>query len=271
MGGDLDSPILCANRNGKILRLKGAKSGAKSLKTNNCKNITEELPPFVKPPPAANYGADMSPGLSMASQGCWRCLLRYPTSFYPGSRLFSTTPVSLASPIKAKKIGQDSNAPRKGVKSLRIKKKGVQKSGKPPAPGERKAMRKRIVLSNTNALEVKGMQDLSNENMMDEQIRGTVVGLPDSLVNQLRAVEAFRTGQGWGLFRRPGVLMRGDSLEIAKALGDVGNRKKTLRRIYTGERGSGKSIILLQAISVALLKDWVVVTIPEGMLKLFNS
>ncbi|KAI9772328.1 MAG: 37S ribosomal protein S23 mitochondrial [Geoglossum simile] len=200
----------------------------------------------------------------MTSRSCWRCLLRRPPSIYPGSRLFSTTHVFLASPIKAKKTGQDSNAPRKGAKSLRIRKKGVQNSGKPPAPGERKAIRKRIVLSNTNALEVRGMQDLSNENMTDEKVRGTVIGLPGPLVGQLRALEAFRTGQGWGLFRRPGVLIREDSLEIAKALEGSENEKKTLRRIYTGERGSGKSVILLQAISIALLRDWVVITIPEA-------
>ncbi|KAH0534198.1 hypothetical protein FGG08_007209 [Glutinoglossum americanum] len=201
----------------------------------------------------------------MASQSCWRCLLRCPPSIYPGNRLFSTTPAVLAKPLKAKKSDQAFGAPKKGVKSLRIKKKVAGKStGKPPAPGERKAIRKRIVLSNTNALEVKGMQDLSNENMADEEVRGTVVGLPGPLVDRLRAVEAFRTGQGWGLFRRPGVLMRGDSLEIAKALEGVESEKKTLRRIYTGERRSGKSVILLQAISMAFLKDWVVVTIPEG-------
>ncbi|KAI9782478.1 MAG: 37S ribosomal protein S23 mitochondrial [Geoglossum umbratile] len=200
----------------------------------------------------------------MASQSCWRCLFRCPLSVYPGNRLFSTTPAFLASPIKAKKTGQDSNAPRKGVKSLRIRKKSVQKSGKPPASGERKAIRKRIVLSNTSALEVKGMRDLNDENMTDEQVRGTVVGLPGPLVSQLRAAEAFRTGQGWGLFRRPGVLMRGESLEIARALEDVESEKKVLRRIYTGERGSGKSVMLLQAISMALLRDWVVVTIPEA-------
>ncbi|KAH0548571.1 hypothetical protein GP486_007885 [Trichoglossum hirsutum] len=192
-------------------------------------------------------------------------MLRCSPSIHPGSRLFSTTPAFLANPIKAKRPDPNSSGPQKGVKSLKIKKKNTLRSaGRPPAPGERKALRKRIVLSNTNALEVKGMQDLSNDNMADKQIQGTVVGLPGPLVDQLRAAEAFRTGQGWGLFRRPGVLMRENSLEIARDLQDVVSGKKTLRRIYTGERGSGKSVVLLQAIAMAFLKDWVVVTIPEA-------
>ncbi|KAI9715757.1 MAG: hypothetical protein M1812_005755 [Candelaria pacifica] len=162
--------------------------------------------------------------------------------------------------------------PKRGERRLVVKKKTPVVKGKPPNPGERKAMRKRIVLSNTNALEVKGMQDLSEENMVDMKLRGQVLGLPgtletstDSVVDQLRAVEAFKTTQGWGLFRRPGMLVRKESVELGRLLSGIGGdgEKKTVRRVYTGERVNGKSMMLLQAMAMAFMKRWIVIGIPE--------
>jgi small subunit ribosomal protein S29 len=37
-----------------------------------------------------------------------------------------------------------------------------------------------------------------------------------------------------------------------------------VRRVIYGERGSGKSVLALQAKAMALLKGWIVVHIPEG-------
>lgn len=60
---------------------------------------------------------------------------------------FSTTVINSA----------DRNAPpKRGANTLKIKKKApVRDKGRPPSEGERKALRKRIVLSNSNALDVK--------------------------------------------------------------------------------------------------------------------
>ena len=138
--------------------------------------------------------------------------------------------------------------------------------GRPPAPGERKALRKRIVLSNTNALEVHGMQDLSAESMIDMRLRGQVIGIPGLVVDQLRAVEAFKVSQAWGLFRTPGMLMRRETVEYGKMLEDMSSEEvgKTVRRVLVGERGSGKSMLLLQAMSMAFIKKWAVFHIPAG-------
>lgn len=138
--------------------------------------------------------------------------------------------------------------------------------GRPPAVGERKAIRKRIVLSNTNALEVPDMQELGAETMFDMRLRGQVVGIPGHVVDQLRAVEAFKVTQGWSMFRRPGVLMRRESVEMGKLMERLSSEYlgSTERRVLTGERGNGKSMLLLQAMAMAFVKGWVVISIPEG-------
>lgn len=163
-------------------------------------------------------------------------------------------------------------APKKGVKTLNTKKSkkgGGSDTGKRPAQGERKALRKRIVLSNNNALEVTSLQDLSKENILSGQIEGKVMGLPEQVVDALRAVEAFKISQGWSLFRRPAMLMRKETVQFAKLFAQVeeaakGKSQKTIRRILTGQRMSGKSTMLLQALSVGFLRDWFVINLPEG-------
>ena len=136
-----------------------------------------------------------------------------------------------------------------------------------PAVGERKALRKRIVLSNTNALEVNGLQDLSADSFTDNDLRGQVLGIPGPLLDRLRAVEAFKVKQGWALFRRPAMLMRKISLDLGKELEEISEEgsKKSIRRVYVGEKGSGKSAMLLQAMTMAFMKHWIVISIPDGI------
>ena len=222
----------------------------------------------------------------MSLQTCWRCLARassqsYPTrrppqqpwTLYPASTAAFTTSVSLSA-LPPKKKGKSSMIEKniKGAKQNFIKKKKkpqVVDRSKKPAVGERKALRKRIVLSNTNALEVEGLKDISAQSMIDESLRGQVLGIPGLVVDQLRAVEAFKVTQGWPLFRRPAMLMRNDTLEMATEIENIslGIRDKTIRRVFVGERGSGKTVMLLQAMTMAFLKGWVVINIPEGTLR----
>lgn len=132
--------------------------------------------------------------------------------------------------------------------------------------GERKALRKRVVLSNVNALEVRDMQDLTAENMIDMRLRGQVIGIPGPVVDQLRALQAFKVSQGWALFRRPGMLVRRETVEYGRMIEDLSGESagKVVRRVLVGERGSGKSIMVLQAMAMALLKGWIVINIPDG-------
>jgi small subunit ribosomal protein S29 len=146
---------------------------------------------------------------------------------------------------------------------LKIKKKAVVKTGRPPAAGERKALRKRIVLSNGNALEVPGLTDITAD--LEATQIGKVFSLPGPLVDQLRGAEAFKTTQSWALFRRPALLVRAESVGIADRMQAACDAKQTLITLLDGEKGAGKSMMLLQAMVTAFLKGWVVINIPEGI------
>ncbi|TKA59258.1 hypothetical protein B0A49_08919 [Cryomyces minteri] len=152
---------------------------------------------------------------------------------------FSAT-TNLSAAVAKKRPNSHTGPPKRGVKALNIKKTQRIKSGRPPAPGERKALRKRIVLSNTNALEVQGMPDLSDKNVTDASLVCRVVGIPGLVVDSLRAVEAFKPTQGWGLFRRPAALVRKETLQLGRYIREVetAEDKKTIRRVVVGERGT---------------------------------
>ena len=216
----------------------------------------------------------------MSSSICWRCLSkispqplrhaaigsRFPN--YLPTLAFSTT-TSFQFPLPPKKSSGVKVTHRKGEKSLVIKKskKQVENRARRPAPGERRALRKRIVLSNVNALEVQGLQNMNVENMFDRRLEGQVLRLPGPIVDQLRAVEAFKPTQSWGLFQSPGTLMRRETVDMGKMIAEMSEQegsRKTVRRVLVGEKGSGKSTILLQAMTMAFLKGWTVINLPEG-------
>ncbi|KAL8719725.1 MAG: hypothetical protein Q9225_003295 [Loekoesia sp. 1 TL-2023] len=217
----------------------------------------------------------------MASSACWWCLshtspqhtlrgvtTRYRLPIHVSTVTFSTTS-SAQLPLPPKKSTGPKVVPKKGTKTLIIgkSKRAPENRSRRPAPGERKALRKRIVLSNVNALEVPSMQDINEENMYDQGLEGQVLGLPGPIVDQLRAVEAFKPTQGWGMFRRPGTLMRRETLGLGKLIAEMssgGRPHKTVRRILVGERGSGKSMMLLQALTMAMLRGWTVINLPEA-------
>lgn len=71
------------------------------------------------------------------------------------------------------------------------------------------------------------------------------------------------------MFRRPGTLVRRETLELARLVEKIGDGEEegeTITKIVTGGRGTGKTVYLLQAITMAFLKSWVVITVPEGNL-----
>lgn len=151
------------------------------------------------------------------------------------------------------------------------------------------------MLSNTNAIEVAEMEDLTRE-MIDSGLRrakkpmvhgeqplegmveapvperteeerrmvGKVVGLQGETVDGLRAVEAFKTTQGWGLFRRPGLLLREESVKLTKDMVAAAKGKESMRLVLDGPKQTGKSMMLLQSMANAFVKGWVVINIPEG-------
>lgn len=213
----------------------------------------------------------------MSSSICCRCLSELRLSSQRSSLLlprqssssFHTTPVRHANPPKKVPSRKGSIGPKhRESRSATIRKKGVREKAKPPAIGERKALRKRIVVSNTNALEVHDMQDLSPTNIADGRMEGKVLGIPGPMIDQLRAVEAFKTTQGWNMFRRPGFLVRKETVELGRYFEkkQTENREsqEVVRKLITGEQATGKSLHLMQAMSMAFLNDWIVITIPES-------
>lgn len=201
---------------------------------------------------------------------CTECFARLrvtPVAHIVLSRPFSTTGPLAFEGKKGKSIGNKVAYRQRVTGSARRPPRTVPKL---PLIGERKALRKRIVISNTNALEVPGMQDFDAANMADEAQVGRVLGLSGDLLDQLREVKAFKRTQDWKMFRNPGTLMRSESVQLGRTMLDVNaaraeERPRTVRQIIAGERSTGKSLMLLQAMSMAFVNDWVVINVPEGM------
>ncbi|OAA69554.1 Ribosomal protein S23/S29, mitochondrial [Cordyceps fumosorosea ARSEF 2679] len=172
-----------------------------------------------------------------------------------------STTASLAAAPSGPKSRQDIvKSPKKTFNKKRLGVESVRK----PAPGERKAFRKRITLSSNSALAVEGLQVLGSGVLADARSAGTVVELPDQVVDQLRALGAFRPGQSWGLFRKPHVLVRKETVDMVARMDKAVSDKTAARIVLTGSRASGKSTALVQAMSHALKNDWVVINIPEA-------
>lgn len=182
---------------------------------------------------------------------------------------FSTSRILLRE-IKTKQISAPV-AQRKGEsnKFTRVtnKKAAAEAAGSRRAqPGDRKAMRKRIVLSNTNALVVPGLRDLNVDNMADGASQGSVLAIPGPMLDPLRAVEAFKPTQRWSMFRRPATVWRSETIRMASMLQSVDSRekKRSIRKIIVGARGCGKTVLLLQAMAMAFLRGWIVINLPDG-------
>jgi small subunit ribosomal protein S29 len=173
---------------------------------------------------------------------------------------FSTTAANEAKEVKAHV--------RAGKKLVlgKFKKNKVETKGKAPGPGERKAYRKRITLSNDNALQVPWLTDMAPESLLDSANVAKILALPEELQDQLRASEAFKTTQSWKMFRKPSVLVRSETVDLMNRIQDAVGKKQTLRVAITGDKVAGKSMMLLQALSHAYLNNWIVIHLPEGLI-----
>ncbi|WEW60039.1 hypothetical protein PRK78_005523 [Emydomyces testavorans] len=212
----------------------------------------------------------------MASSFCWSCFSKLrptPRTLFPSTSIpravaaapfHSTAPAHVLPPKKSRT--QDEGPRFREARSARVKKKKVNIKPTRESPAERKAHARRLVLSNTNALEVPGLQDLSVENMSDARLQGQVMGIPVSLLDNLRALQAFKTSQGWSLFRRPGTLMRKETLELTNLMAEIKGKGKikAAAKIITGDRFAGKSVHLLQAMTMGLLDSWVVMSVSDA-------
>lgn len=166
--------------------------------------------------------------------------------------------------VKKKTNTAVSRAPKlRESRSARIVRKRKDRP-KPPPVGQRAMERRRIILSNTNALELEDMEKLTPTNMADESKAGNVLALDGPVLDQLREAKAFKTTQNWNLFRNPSTLQRHESVQIGADINAVNESGKTCHRLVTGNKASGKSVHLLQAMSMAYLNKWIVINVPDG-------
>jgi small subunit ribosomal protein S29 len=185
---------------------------------------------------------------------------------------FSTTAAN-ARPPPVKKDADKSRTHARGGKKLvlnKFKKDKVAEKGRPPQPGERKAYRKRITLSNDNAIAVPWLADLAPADMTKPENTAKVLAIPEETQDQLRASEAFKSTQCWGMFRKPAVLVRKETVDLANRMQNAAGKKQTLRLVVGGDKLAGKSMMLLQAMTHAYLNNWIVIHVPEGSLFLLS-
>ena len=207
--------------------------------------------------------------MAMVCDNSLRTLCRIRTPFFVNIR---TIPASASyasnTGLMKKKLDPVTGKPaiRFGISKKRKKAQEAleRKTRRTPAHGERKALRKRIVLSNTNAFEVPGLVELkASTDLADPDVAGKMVALPGDVIDQLRVVDAFKPSQGWGLFRQPAMLVRKEMEEVVRIMDDAVSRKEVERKVIVGEKGSGKSVLVLQAMAMAFLKKWVVINLPN--------
>lgn len=150
------------------------------------------------------------------------------------------------------------------MKLGKFKKSKTIEKGKSPLPGERKAYRKRITLSNDNALRVPWVTDMGPADLADAANIAKILSLPEQVQDQLRASEAFKPTQCWGMFRKPSMLVRTETVDLMSRMQSSADNKRTLRLVVTGDRLTGKSTLLLQAMAHAFANGWIVIHVPEG-------
>ncbi|KAI1946114.1 hypothetical protein LOZ57_003865 [Ophidiomyces ophidiicola] len=209
----------------------------------------------------------------MASPFCRSCLSKLrnssvshtPSTSIPriAAAPFHSTSSVYALPTK-KSRSQDSGPKFREARSARIKRKASNiKQWETPA--ERKAQAHRLVLSNPNALNVP-LTDFSLNTMTDTKLHGQTLGIPMNLIENLRALRAFKVKQGWNMFRRPGTLMRTETFELANLMTEIKEKQavEATAKVVTGDRAVGKSVYLLQAMTIGLLDKWVVISIPDA-------
>lgn len=217
----------------------------------------------------------------MSAPNCLRCLVRSAPAISASasqhvSRLIApialsrTAPFSTTAPAAA---AADKGGPTghvragKKMKLGKFKKNKVADKTKPPLPGERKAYRKRITLSNDNAIPVPWLTDIGPGDLLDPGNVAKVLSLPEGVQDQLRACEAFKPTQCWNMFRKPSVLVRSETVDLMGRIQKAIAENQTARIVLTGEKVTGKSLLLLQAMAHAYVNDWIVIHVPDGQIE----
>jgi small subunit ribosomal protein S29 len=209
--------------------------------------------------------------LSTAGRRCLRPSTLHQLSRLAPTATFTTSAPALEKSSKPAVKGMGRNAQQSGQQRLG-RNAGPPVDTKPKAPfkpGERREIRERIVLSNTNAPSV-DLPELTAADSTLEAAVGRVFAFGARDIDRLRELDGFRRSQDWKFFHRPSTVLRKESLRLGEMLAWIQQQEehpqtKCERLILTGPKGSGKSVLLLQAMALALQREWVVINIPNGI------
>jgi len=131
--------------------------------------------------------------------------------------------------------------------------------------------RKIVQFHNTKAKFVLSREMEVRHLMYSERHVGEVLAIPEGILGHLAALGMFNRNQGFQYMRRPVCLIRANTGLVARELfaQDVKHLGTRDRRVIVGGKGgNGKSFILLQMATLALLQNYVVVAVPRGIIVL---
>jgi hypothetical protein len=239
-------------------------------------NITTSSPPWIRKPHLRSDRNPLTtpPPIMVLSTAGRRCLR--PSKLQQLSRLTPTATFTTSAPALTKSskpaVKGLSRQAQQGQQQRLGRNAGPAIDTKPKAPfkpGERREIRQRIVLSNTNAPSV-DLPELSVGDSTLEAAVGRVFAFGARDIDRLRELDGFRRSQDWKFFHRPSTVMRKESLRLGEMLAWIQQpeehpQTKCERLIFTGPKGSGKSVLLLQTMAWALQREWVVINIPNGI------
>lgn len=134
-------------------------------------------------------------------------------------RSFSTTPTPLARAPATGGKKRPTNLRALG-NNFKTKKKGKDDSPKARygKPGEARAMKRMVVLSNTHALSVP-TETFSGESITNPGLHwGKMMGFNVPTLQRLKGLDAFQPRRNWEFFNAPNVLYRRQTADLAKLM-----------------------------------------------------
>lgn len=103
----------------------------------------------------------------------------------------------------------------------------------------------------------------SQVSLYKEEMKGSILETPQSVVLQLYALDVMQRQGGYQYFSQFATILRDSTIKLAEIMAkDTSSQNR--RILVDGPAGCGKSVTLLQAISLALQQRWLVIAIPRG-------
>jgi hypothetical protein len=145
--------------------------------------------------------------------------------------------------------------------------KGLPAVKPAPVPQPRAEVKKTL-FNNPEAKFVPSLRLETRHLLYSERHVGEVFTFSEKIVKQLESLGMMQEKWGFQYLREPICLIRHNTGLVARELfaQNEGLGTGERRVIVAGKGGSGKSFILLQMAVLGLMQDYVVITVPRGML-----